>query len=94
MLEMRNHTKIMKILFMCVCVACIASTAYADLEGSMDDLQGRIMTISTPIAIILLILAAWLKMSGRNEFFFGAIIGSIVLFAAPQIVEFIQGVFN
>ena len=67
--------------------------AYADLEGSVTSLLDNIKTISTPIAIILLIFAGWQRMMGNNQIFIAALIGTIIVFGAPQIVELISAVF-
>lgn len=66
---------------------------YADLEGSVTSLLDNIKTISTPIAIILLIFAGWQRMMGNNQIFIAALIGTIIVFGAPQIVELISAVF-
>ncbi|MCB9719743.1 MAG: TrbC/VirB2 family protein [Candidatus Omnitrophica bacterium] len=67
--------------------------AYADLESSVTTLLDNIKTISTPIAIILLIFAGWQRMMGNNQIFIAALIGTIIVFGAPQIVELISAVF-
>jgi type IV secretory pathway VirB2 component (pilin) len=71
-----------------VCVLC--SAAWADLESGMEDLQSKVLSISTPLAIIFLIIAAWQKAMGNNTFFFAALVGTVIMFSAPQIVEFIR----
>ena len=68
----------------------LTTTAWADLESGMEDLQSKILSISTPLAIIFLIVAAWQKAMGNNMFFFAALIGTVIMFAAPQIVDFIR----
>lgn len=74
-----------------LCLLCaLCSTASADLEGGMQDLQGKILSISTPLAIIFLIIAAWQKAMGNDRLFFAALIGTIIMFSAPQIVDFIS----
>ena len=68
--------------------------AFADLESGMADLQSKILGISTPLAIIFLIIAAWQKAMGNNTFFLAALVGTVIMFAAPQIVEFISVSFG
>ena len=68
--------------------------AYADLGGGLDGLLDNIKTISTPVAIILLIFAGWQRMLGNNQIFIAALIGTIIVFGAPQIVELINAVFS
>ncbi len=76
---------------MLVLVLCMISTpAWADLESGMEDLQSKILSISTPLAIIFLIIAAWQKAMGNNTLFFATLVGTVIMFAAPQIVEFIR----
>ncbi len=70
------------------------SPAWADLESGMDDLQSKILSISTPLAIIFLIVAAWQKAMGNDRMFFAALIGTVIMFAAPQIVDFISMSFG
>lgn len=68
--------------------------AFADLISGMEDLQSKISTISTPLAIILLIFAGIMKAMGNSQIFALALIGTIIMFAAPQIVTFIQTSFG
>lgn len=71
-------------------LCCLTTSAWADLETGMEDLQSKILSISTPLAIIFLIIAAWQKAMGNNTLFFAALVGTVIMFAAPQIVEFIR----
>ncbi len=75
-------------------LCALTTTAWADLESGMEDLQSKILSISTPLAIIFLIIAAWQKALGNSTFFFAALIGTVIMFAAPQIVEFISVSFG
>ena len=77
-------------LLVLVLLCAFTTTAWADLESGMDDLQSKVLTISTPLAIIFLIIAAWQKAMGNDRLFFAALIGTVIMFAAPQIVEFIR----
>ena len=85
-------------LFSCFLVLgmfCILTTsAWADLESGMSDLQSKILAISTPLAIIFLIIAAWQKAMGNDQLFYAALIGTVIMFAAPQIVEFVSAAFG
>lgn len=73
---------------------CITASAFADLESSMENLQDKIRAVSTPLAIILLMVAAWQLKMGNKQLLTVALIGTVILFAAPQIVELIQSVFG
>ncbi len=77
-----------------VLMSMLSSPAWADLESGMDDLQSKILNISTPLAIIFLIVAAWQKAMGNDRLFFAALIGTVIMFAAPQIVDFISVSFG
>ncbi len=68
--------------------------AFADLEESINDMQSKIQAICTPLAIIFLIIAGWQKAIGNNFLFFAALTGTLVMFAAPSVVEFISGSFG
>ncbi len=68
--------------------------AFAALEDSIDDIQVRIQAICTPLAIIFLIVAGWQKAIGNNFMFFAALLGTLIMFAAPQIVEFVSASFG
>ena len=70
------------------------TSAFADLEGSITDIQSKIQLVSTPLAIIFLIIAGWQKAIGNNFMFFAALMGTLIMFAAPQIVEFFSTVFG
>ena len=64
------------------------------LEGSIADMQGKIQTICTPLAIIFLIVAGWQKAIGNNFLFFAALMGTLIMFASPSLVEFISASFG
>lgn len=68
--------------------------AFADLEGGMEDLQSKIESICRPLAIIFLIIAGWQKAMGNNQLFIMALIGTVIMFASPQLVEFISSSFG
>ncbi len=72
----------------------VTSPAYADLETSLTGLKEQVLTISTPIAIILLIFAGWQKSIGNQHIFYSAIVGVLIVFAAPLIVTFIKTAFG
>ncbi|MCK5580744.1 MAG: TrbC/VirB2 family protein [Candidatus Omnitrophica bacterium] len=71
----------------------IATPAFADFQSSMESILDAIKAISVPIAIILLIFAGWQRMLGNNQIFIAALIGTIIVFGAPFIVELISSVF-
>jgi type IV secretory pathway VirB2 component (pilin) len=68
--------------------------ACADLVSSMTTLQGNVTTICQPLAIIFLIVAGWQKAMGNAQLFILALIGTVVMFAAPQLVNFISSAFG
>ena len=68
--------------------------AFADLVSGMDDLQGKVKSICQPVAIIFLIIAGWQKAMGNSQLFVAALIGTVVMFASPQIVDFISASFG
>ena len=71
-----------------------SQSAYADLESSITDMQSKIQGICTPLAIIFLIIAGWQKAIGNNFLFIAALTGTLVMFAAPNLVTFISGAFG
>ena len=93
MKRIEKTTVIKGLLLTAALVTVFVHPAYADLEGSVTTLLDNIKTISTPIAIILLIFAGWQRMMGNNQIFIAALIGTIIVFGAPQIVELISAVF-
>jgi len=70
------------------------TSAFADLTSSMEDLQSKISAICTPLAIILLIIAGWQKAMGNSQLFVLALVGTLIMFGAPQIVSFISASFG
>ncbi len=68
--------------------------AFADLTSSMEDLQSRVRSICTPLAIIFLVIAGMQKAMGNNQIFVLALVGTIIMFGAPQIVSFISAAFG
>jgi type IV secretory pathway VirB2 component (pilin) len=68
--------------------------AFADLVSDMNQLQTNVTTISQPLAIIFLIVAGWQKAMGNAQLFVLALVGTVVMFAAPQLVTFISSVFG
>ena len=71
----------------------ISHFVYADLENSLETLQNTVLKISIPIAVIGLVISGWAKMQGNDKLFQGALIATIIIFAAPLIVKLIAGVF-
>ena len=68
--------------------------AFADLTSGMEDLQGKVKTMCQPVAIIFLIIAGWQKAMGNSQLFIAALTGTVVMFASPQIVDFISASFG
>lgn len=81
-------------LLMAVLMLVATTPAFADLESGMSELQSKIKTISTPLAIIFIIIAGWQKAMGNDHLFVAALIGTVIMFAAPQIVPFISASFG
>lgn len=82
------------LLFFMLFVFFTIQPAFADLISGMDQLQTNVVSICQPLAIILLIIAGWQKAMGNNDLFIAALVGTLVMFAAPQIVTFISGSFG
>src|SRR3990167_5960129 len=87
------------VYFQCFLLAVVqilvhSTPAFAALEDSIDDMQSKIQAICTPLAIIFLIVAGWQKAIGNNFMFFAALLGTLIMFAAPQIVEFVSASFG
>ncbi|MCP4653470.1 MAG: hypothetical protein GY858_08860 [Candidatus Omnitrophica bacterium] len=72
----------------------VCGQAYADLESGLETLQDKIRMISVPLCVIFLVVAGWQKMSGRGDLFIAALIGAMIVFAAPQIIEMFQAIFG
>ncbi len=68
--------------------------AFADLVSGMYELRSNVESICQPLAIIFLIVAGWQKAMGNSQLFVAALIGTLIMFAAPQIVAFIGGSFG
>jgi len=68
--------------------------AFADLVSDMTTLQGNVTSICQPLAIIFLIVAGWQKAMGNSQLFILALVGTVVMFAAPQLVTFISSAFG
>lgn len=68
--------------------------AFAALEDSIVDIQSKIQIICTPLAIIFLIVAGWQKAIGNNFLFFAALLGTLIMFGAPQIVDLVSASFG
>ena len=68
--------------------------AFADLVSGMDELQSKVKSICQPLAIIFLIIAGWQKSMGNSQLFVAALIGTVIMFGAPQIVDFVSTSFG
>ena len=68
--------------------------AFADLVSGMDELQSKVKSICQPLAIIFLIIAGWQKAMGNSQLFVAALIGTVIMFGAPQIVDFVSTSFG
>lgn len=84
-----------KYLFLVVLLVFITTEpAFADLISGMDDLQSKVKAICQPLAIIFLIVAGWQKAMGNSQLFVAALVGTLIMFASPQIVNFISASFG
>ncbi len=81
------------LLFM-LFVLLTSQPAFADLLSGMDELQDKVKSICQPVAIIFLIIAGWQKAMGNSQMFIMALVGTVVMFASPQIVDFISASFG
>lgn len=81
-------------MLLMVFILLTTQSAFADLVSDMSDLQSKITTICNPLAIIFLIVAGWQKAMGNAQLFILALVGTVVMFAAPQIVNFISASFG
>ncbi len=68
--------------------------AFADLVSGMDELQSKVKSVCQPLAIIFLIIAGWQKAMGNSQLFAAALIGTVIMFASPQIVDFVSASFG
>jgi len=75
-------------------VFLISQPAFADLVSGMDELQSKVKSICQPLAIIFLIIAGWQKAMGNSQLFVAALIGTVIMFASPQIVDFVSASFG
>ena len=71
-----------------------AQPAFADLVSGMDELQSKVKSICQPLAIIFLIIAGWQKAMGNSQLFVASLIGTVIMFASPQIVDFVSASFG
>lgn len=69
-------------------------SAFADLVSGMDELQSKVKSICQPLAIIFLIVAGWQKAMGNSQLFIAALVGTVIMFASPQIVDFVSASFG
>lgn len=81
------------LVLLAIFVGISTSAFAADIEGSMYALLEQIKSLSTPVAIILLIFAGIQRMFGNSQIFYAALIGAVIVFSAPLIVDLIQSVF-
>lgn len=90
-----NPSALIKACLLIVGVVLLMTTpALADLESGVEALSDKVKSICQPLAIILLIIAGWQKAMGNNQLFIMALIGTVIMFASPQIVEFISSSFG
>ena len=68
--------------------------AFADLVSGMEELQSKVKSVCQPLAIIFLIIAGWQKAMGNSQLFVAALIGTVIMFGAPQIVDFVSTSFG
>lgn len=83
-----------KFRILALAAACLPFAALGSVESTLTAVQSRVVTTILPLAAILgLIYAGFSYITGspnaRNRLVF-AILGAVIGFAAPSIVQFIQ----
>ena len=95
MKNLKVHTQMPKFYLKTTIILLLFNTqAFADLTSDIQDIQSKISAICTPLAIIFLIIAGWQKAMGNSQLFVLALIGTVIMFGAPQIVSFISASFG
>ncbi|HBG62170.1 MAG: hypothetical protein A2Y03_00590 [Omnitrophica WOR_2 bacterium GWF2_38_59] len=89
----RKVISVLKTFVLFLLFVVMATPAFADFQSSIESILDAIKAVSVPIAIILLIFAGWQRMMGNNQIFIAALIGTIIVFGAPLIVDLISSVF-
>ena len=87
-------TKSKRFLLVIFFIFLVCQPAFADLVSGMDQLQTNVVSLCQPLAIIFLIIAGWQKAMGNSQLFIAALVGTLVMFAAPQIVTFVSSAFG
>ena len=92
--QWRRAPRVKRLLFLTFFIVLTDQYAFADLVSSMNTLQTNVTSICQPLAIIFLIVAGWQKAMGNAQLFILALVGTVVMFAAPQLVTFISSAFG
>jgi type IV secretion system protein VirB2 len=79
-----------------LCCPAFAVAQTSPFQTGADALQTNLLTIMTPVAVILVIVLGVMAMAGRIAWgwVIGAIAGIALAFGAPQIVTWIRGMFG
>ena len=92
--QFRWSMRIKYVLLFMLFLIFTGSPAFADLVSGMNELQDKVRSICQPLAIIFLVIAGWQKAMGNNELFIMALVGTVIMFGAPQIVDFVSTSFG
>ena len=92
--QWRKAPRVKGVLLLTCFLVLMDQYAFADLVSSMNTLQTNVTSICQPLAIIFLIVAGWQKAMGNAQLFILALVGTVVMFAAPQLVTFISSAFG
>jgi type IV secretion system protein VirB2 len=95
-----THVRAFPITALLLIAAMLLSPELAFAQASpfltgATSLQTNILAWATPIAVILVMVLGFMAMANRISWGWpiGAIIGIAVIFGAPQIVDWIRGMF-
>jgi type IV secretion system protein VirB2 len=95
-----THVRTFPITALLLIAAMLLSPELAFAQASpfltgATSLQTNILAWATPIAVILVMVLGFMAMANRISWGWpiGAIIGIAVIFGAPQIVDWIRGMF-
>ena len=95
-----THVRAFPITALLLITAMLLSPELAFAQASpfltgATSLQTNILAWATPIAVILVMVLGFMAMANRISWGWpiGAIIGIAVIFGAPQIVDWIRGMF-
>lgn len=85
-----------RLLVLCLLVVAGPTWAGSPFATGAGAMQVNMLTILTPVAVIAVMGSGALAWFGRISWmwFIGAIVGTVLVFGAPQIVAWIRGMFG